>query len=252
MSEEQGGQAGAGGEGGGAGGGDERAWLSSIPENLRSHEAFKEVKTLPEVYQRFTDMTVKSKDMLAIPGDKATEEERAAFFGKLGRPESADKYTFTRPADLPEAIPYDDNVAAVYKQKFFELGISDKAASELTKMHLDLAKQGYEIQRKQEAEATEKAVNALKDEWKGDAFKENSELATRAFKKFGGEEAAKFIEETKINGLALGDHPMFLKIFSAVGKSISDDSFNAGRDGNNQQGQSDEDKAKARFPATYK
>jgi hypothetical protein len=246
MSEESG-QAG-GNEGGGTG--DDRAWLSSIPENLRAHEAFKEVKTLPEVYQGFADLKVRSKDMVAIPGENSTDEEKTAFFTRLGRPEAAEKYTITRPEGVPENL-YTPEVAEAMKGIFFKANLSDAQAQVINTEYSSMIKQGEELRIQTEKEATEKAINALKDEWKGDTFKENTEIAARAFKQFGGDEGQSFLEETKINGVSLGDHPQFLKIFFAIGKAISDDSAFSGRGGLKGE-MSEEDKAKARFPATYK
>jgi len=226
------------------------AWTAQLDKDLQGNERLTQFKTIGEMGKTFLELEGKSKNALFVPGEKATDEERAEFYAKLGRPESADKYSYTRPADLPDEIPYNAEVEAAYKQLFFKVGLSDAQAKEITETHLNLAKQGLEIQQKAEKEATEKAVNTLKDEWKGDAYKENSELAVRAFRELGGgAEAKAFIENTKVDGIALGNHPMFLKIFANIGKKISDDSINSGRDGHKGE-MSEEDKAKARFPNT--
>jgi len=234
-----------------ADGGDKApAWTAQLDKDLQGNERLTQFKTIGEMGKTLLELEGKSKNALYIPGETSTDEEKAAFYSKLGRPESPDKYTYTRPADLPPEIPYTAEVETVYKQLFHKVGLSDAQAKEITETHLNLAKQGLELQQKTEREETEKAINTLKDEWKGDAFKENSELAVRAFRELGGgEEGKKFIEETKVNGIPLGNHPIFLKIFANIGKQISDDRINSGRDGNNGE-LSEEDKAKARFPNT--
>lgn len=240
MSDEFSGEAGTG-EGGSASGGDERAWLSSIPENLRSHEAFKEVKTLPEVYQRFADMTVKSRELVAIPGEKSTDEERTAFYQKLGRPESSEKYSISKPEGLPEDIPYSVEQEAAFKNVAHSLNLTDAQAKGLYEWyHKELVipafqsnKDGLEAIERAEKAELEKAVNALKDAWKGDEFKVNIDSASRAFnliiEKAGiKDEALDFASGKKIDGLKVGDHPTFLKIFHYVSKAISDDSLHGG------------------------
>lgn len=227
------------------------AWTAQLDKDLQGNERLTQFKTIGEMGKAFLDTEGKLAGTITIPGEKATDEDRAAFYAKLGRPEAPDKYTFTKPADLPADVPYDPAVETAFKSLAHQQGLTDKQAGELHGWYYNLVKSGQEMQQKAEKEATEKAVNTLKDEWKGDAFKENTQLAVRAFQKFGGDEAKSFIENTKINGLALGDHPTFLKIFANIGKAISDDSVHSGRDGG-QQEMSDEDKAKARFPATYK
>lgn len=250
-------------------------WLAQLPDDLKANEILTSHATLGDFANahiatvgrvseldgkvkesdgKVTDLTKRLENALFVPGEKATDAERASFYAKLGRPETADKYSITKPADLPEGIQYSPEVETAFKQIAHESGLSDGQAGKLYGWYYGLVKAGYAQQAKAEKEATDAAVNALKDEWKGDSFKTNTELAARAFKKFGGEtpEIAKFIEETKVNGLPLGNHPMFLKVFAAIGKVISEDSMNAG-DRRGAGGEtSDEEKAKARFPATYK
>lgn len=237
-------EAGANGEGGENNGG-EKGWLSSIPENLREHEAFQGKENLSSVFKDYADLTVKSKDLLAIPGEDATDEDRAAFYAKLGRPEAAEQYELKTPEGLQEGL-HDEAVENAFKQLAFESGLSGDQASKLHGWYWNLVKSGQE----QSQQATEKAIDSLKDEWKGDAFKENTELAVRAFKQFGGDEAQKFIEETRVGGVSLGDHPMFLKIFAEIGKKIGDDTMGGDRSGSLDGVGSDEQVAKSRFPNT--
>lgn len=228
------------------------AWTAQLDKDLQTNERLTQFKTIGEMGKTFLDLEEKNKSALYIPGDKATDEEKAAFHAKLGRPEAADKYSFTKPADLPESIPYQPEVEQAFKQFAFDNGLSDSQAGKIHEWYYGLVKQGHDMQQKTEQQATETAINALKDEWKGDTFKENTELAARTFRKFGGDEARDFIDNTKINGVALGDYPIFNKVFAAIGKVISGDTINSGREGHNNDGLSDEDKAKARFPNTYK
>lgn len=62
---------------------------------------------------------------IRIPAEDAAAEEKAAFWSKLGRPESADKYEWQPPAQVNV-----DGVTAhhfnEFKAKAFELGISNK------------------------------------------------------------------------------------------------------------------------------
>jgi hypothetical protein len=238
-----------GGDGSGAG----AAWLSSVPENLRTNEAFKGIEKSSDAWQQFVDMKVKSKDALYIPGETATDAEKSAFYSKLGRPKTAEDYTITQPANYP--IEYDKNTESVFRSAFYEAGLSDESANKLWGKYHELVAQGHETSQKAEKEAHDAAVNALKDEWTGDKFKVNTEIASRAFSGIFDDaakqgEAKKFIEETKVNGLPLGNHPMFLKVFHQIGSIIGDDKINHGRDGSLESGMSDEERAQKRFPNT--
>jgi len=231
------------------------AWLSSVPENLRTNEAFKGIEKSSDAWQQFVDMKVNSETALQIPGDDATDEDRSAFMNKLGRPETAEEYTIAKPENLPNDVQYDENVEKVFKGVFHDVGLSDQNANKLWGKYHEMVAQGHEATQKAEKEAYDTAVNSLKDEWTGDKFKVNTEVAHRAFSGIFDDEgknaeAKKFIEDTKVNGLPLGNHPMFLKVFQQIGSIIGDDKINQGRGNGLESGASDEDKAKKRFPNT--
>ena len=243
-----------GNEHGGENTGSGAAWSSSVPENLRDNEAFKGIEKSSDAWQQFVDMKGRMESSVQIPGENATDEDRAAFYTKLGRPETADKYTITKPDTLPEGVQYSEDTEAIFKTAFHEVGLSDQAAQKLWGKYHEVVAQGYETQQKAEQAAHEAAINELKNDWTGDNFKVNTEIAHRAFTgifkdETKQEEAKKFIEETKINGLPLGDHPMFLKMFHKIGSVIGDDTINHGRGGLDS-GMTDEEKAKLRFPNT--
>lgn len=63
-----------------------------------------------------------------IPDDNTPENIRNEFYTKLGRPESADKYTWTPPEGLTVEGANADNFKA-FKQRCFEAGMTDKQVS---------------------------------------------------------------------------------------------------------------------------
>ena len=64
-----------------------------------------------------------------VPGKDATDEERAAFYTKLGRPEQPDKYQFEVPKELPENLPYNADMAAGFKGFAHGIGLSQQQAA---------------------------------------------------------------------------------------------------------------------------
>lgn len=243
---------GANGNAGGSGADQRPSWMASLPDDLKSDPVLAQFPSIGDASKALIGYKSSEGKTITIPGEDATEEQRQAFYGKIGRPETADKYTISKPTDLPEGIEYAPEIEAVFKEFAYKNGWTDAQAKEAYSWYWGLVKNGYAAREQQTIQATEAAVNKLKDEWKGDAFKVNSELATRAFKKFGGdsEEVTKFITEAKVDGVTLGNHPTFLKVFAAIGKAISDSSLgDGGRDGGGRE-LTDEEKAKARFPNT--
>lgn len=72
--------------------------------------------------QRYIGAAVK------IPGENAAREEVDAFYTKLGRPESADKYTWTPPDGISVEGATAENFKA-FKELCFKLGLSNKQTS---------------------------------------------------------------------------------------------------------------------------
>jgi len=235
--------------------GSDLGWRAALPDDLKNHDFVKDYAKPGDAIQAFVDLKTETSKMLRIPDEKSTDEERSAFLNALGRPQTAEEYNLAKPEGLPEDVPYDENISETFKGIFHEIGLSNSQAETIWGKYHDFIKSGYETSKKAEQEALDGAINSLKDEWTGDKFKENTELAHRAFTgifedKTKQEEAKTFIEETKINGLSLGDHPMFLKIFQQIGSVISDDRLNSGRGDGIQSGLSEEEQAKKRFPNT--
>lgn len=246
---------GGGNNAGGSGTVDRPAWLASMPDAFKQNEAFSQFPEAAKFYEKADQLLRAESKSIVIPDETATEQQRAAFFAKLGRPETADKYSLAKPEGLPETIPYSVEAEKAFRAVAHQEGLSDKQAKKIYDWYYDLAKTGYAQQEAAQKAANEKAVNALKDQWKGDEFKVNTELAARAFKKFAGDnpEVKDFIEQKQVDGIALGNHPVLLKLFHGIAKAIGDDTISAGeRGGQGGKGEmSDEERAKSRFPATY-
>lgn len=68
-----------------------------------------------------------AKDVIAVPGDNATDEQRAAFYSALGRPPEANGYAFTP----PDGQTVDAGMEKWARETFFKAGLSGAQASQL-------------------------------------------------------------------------------------------------------------------------
>jgi len=234
--------------------GNDLGWRSALPDNLKNHDYVKDFTKPGDAIQAFVDLKTEAGSMLRIPGENATDDERSAFLNKLGRPENPDAYTLTKPENMPEGL-YSEDTEKVFRTVFHEAGLNDTSAQKLWGKYHEMAMEGHKIQAQKEKEASEKAVNDLRDIWTGDKFNQNVETAHRAFsglfEKAEDQEAAKaFLAETKVGNLEIGNHPMFLKLFHRVGSIVGDDSMNFGRGVVDGSGMTDEEAAQKRFPNT--
>jgi hypothetical protein len=242
--------------GGNNGGGNERpVWLDSLPDAHKNNQSFYGFKEPAQAWDKFDSLLKAEGKTIVIPDEKATPEELKAFYAKLGVPETSDGYEFDK-ADI------EAEADKMFREVMFTSRIPKREAKAIHKAFVDMIGRGKEAMAKQKAEeeriekeSIDEAVNTLKDTWKGDLFKANTELAHRAFKNviawagIGEEEGKKFLEESKIGNLQIGNHPVILRLFHAIATKISNDSIGGDRGGIGGEG-SEEEKAKQRFPNT--
>lgn len=157
------------------------------------------------------------KSAILVPGAEATDEQRAEYYAKLGRPESAEKYDIK----LPDGAPLDEKLVGSFKGVAHQLGLSNEAAQKLTEWY---AGQASGIMEQGEA-AKEQQVAA----WKGELEKEwgwktpqNTAIAARALMTMieGNAEhpLVKMLDET-----GLGNHPAMIKFFFEQGLARGED-----------------------------
>ena len=101
-------------------------WKEFLPEDIRNEKCLDSVKhfgTLAKNYVNAQKMVGANK--VAIPGENATAEELNEFYSKLGRPESADKYT-TDKISLPNGITLDEDQIKSFREFAFNNGLNQK------------------------------------------------------------------------------------------------------------------------------
>lgn len=149
------------------------------------------------------------KSMVSLPGENATEEDINAFYNKLGRPESADKYDF----HIKEGN--NDVFAKEVAPLLYKAGISQKQLDVLAPQWDALVEQSKEKVAKQLEEEDNQAKDLLRKEWGAD-YDKNIELAKRAAQSAG------FQPEEIDQMVAAKGSAWVYKTMSKFGKLIGD------------------------------
>jgi hypothetical protein len=151
------------------------------------------------------------KSLLKIPSDKATPEEINAFYAKLGKPDSADKYEI-KGTDGTQINP---EIASWFKSVAFDSNLTPAQAAKLSEAYT--AKEAAMQTAAQEAMKAEAdmAMNDIKKEW-GGQFDERMTLAKRAGQTLGLSEA-----DIDMGVVALG--PKLYNMLAKVGDAIGED-----------------------------
>ena len=204
-------------------------WMTSVPKEFRDDKALWK----HEDFSSYLKESRENSDKLAgfdpekvvnIPGDDASDEDREAFYQKLGKPESAEGYELDDPG-FPEGLPRDEELEGLIKQWAHEANMPADALKSLVGEYNAYVAEIFKTAKAEQDKALQESTQALKTELKDD-YNEYVLKAQRAATKFGGDE---FITLLKDHGLE--SHPSFLKVFAEIGKAVSEDSALGGGTG---------------------
>jgi hypothetical protein len=189
------------------------AWMSQLSGDLLTNKDLTSFPTISDMGKAYLDAKGKLGEAVFLP---KTDEEKAAFYTKLGRPENPDKYQLDKPT-LPEGMAYDTEGEKAFRAEAHKLGISQSQMAGLYAMYNARQQQAYESAVSARDASVKSAEAALKKEW-GEEFKTNMELVNRLLKKHGGEELSAEFQKT-----SMGVNPALFKAFASIGKSLADD-----------------------------
>jgi hypothetical protein len=204
------------GDGGGIG------WRAQLPDTLKTNETFTAYKTVGELAQSHLETAGKVKEYegklaASIPKltDKATDEDRAAYYKAIGRPEKADDYAIT----VPEGVPKDEAAMKWFRDTSHKLGLSKQQGESLAAGYFEMMKGNIDTINKAYETRKAETVNKLKGEW-GGKYEENFDLAKKTAQKIGGEDIIKYLGETGI-----GNEPVIIKFMHKLGTMLSEAAF---------------------------
>ena len=158
-------------------------WTSSFDDSTKNVIQTKGWKSPADVVGSYANLEKllgadKAGRAIVPPKDDATPEEFAAFYNKMGRPETPDGYK------LP--VPEGDSgeFAKTAANWFHEAGVNSKQAEALAGKWNEFQTELAQQQNEQLAQQAEIDIQDLKKGW-GKDFEANSELAKRAIREAG-------------------------------------------------------------------
>jgi hypothetical protein len=244
----------------GSGGGNGADWTSSLPEGLRGNAAFKDVKDVGALAQRYADtqrpfaerlpekykndplfrdikddsglydsfanaqrLVGADKNRVALlPKDDKDVEGWNNFYKAQGRPDTADKYTFGKRADGSDYGESDVNFQKQMAPILHKMGV--------TQRQLDLGRGDWD---KLQADITaaaegtrkadmEKATAALRSKWGGD-YDGHIKDADAAIKHYGKQLGVGDQLTKELTASELGNSPALAMIFAHMGAQLRED-----------------------------
>ena len=194
-----------------------KTWKEAISEEFRNDpniEKFTEIDALAKSYINATQMI--GKDKVAVPNKNSTEDQWNEVYDKLGRPESADKYTLNAKS---EVVPIDENAIKQFAENAHQLGLNNKQAQGILEFYKNNM-EGMAQQAKVDTETAQaQSTQQLRQEW-GREFDTNIKKAGALAKANMNPE---ILDMQLKDGMRLGDHPEIIKGFAKIAGMMSED-----------------------------
>ena len=193
------------------------SWKDSISEDFRndpSIEKFTEIDALAKSYINATKMI--GQDKIVIPTKNSGQEAWDEAYAKLGRPESAEKYTLDVKSDV---VPFDETAIKSFAEQSHKLGLNNKQAQGILEFYKNNM-EGTAQQAKIDTEtAQSQAEQELRQEWGRDFEGKVKQAGALAKANINPE----VLDMTLSNGTRLGDHPEIIKGFAKIAGMMSED-----------------------------
>ena len=192
-------------------------WKESISETYRNDpniQKFTEIDALAKSYINATRMI--GQDKMIVPNKNFTEDQWEEAYIKMGRPESADKYSLDIKSDV---VPLDEQAIKSFQEQSFKLGLNNEQAKGV----LDFYKNNMEAQTQQakvDAETSQaQAQNLLRQEWGRDYDANIAKAKSLATANL----APEVFEMQLADGSRLGDNVDVIKGFAKIAGMMSED-----------------------------
>ena len=193
------------------------SWKDSISEAYRNDpniEKFTEIDALAKSYINATKMI--GQDKVVIPTNNSTEEAWSEVYDKLGRPESADKYSLDAKS---EVVNLDENAIKSFAEQSHKLGLNNKQAQGILEFYKNNM-EGTAQQSKIDTETAQaQAEQQLRQEWGRDFEGKVKQAGALAKANINPE----VLDMTLQNGTRLGDHPEIIKGFAKIASMMQED-----------------------------
>lgn len=185
-------------------------WRKQLKQEYWDHDEAKSIESPTQLFEAYLEQKRKNGEAIPQLPENPSEEDLAAFYKKIGAPDTANDYRLPKEDDVPEG----------YAGKLAEFA----AAAHLTQHQFEaLYRSNVEARKAQLAELEKQAgqtEKAVKKQYGQDAI----ETGLRIAKKLGGQKLRDKLE----GSLGVKADPDVMAFIAAVGQAIDEDSIELG------------------------
>lgn len=194
-------------------------WTNQLEESLKSNQTLKtfvDVQTLAKSYVNLRNLIGKNK--IVMPNENSTNEEWSEFYSATGRPDTAEDYNITKPADVPDEL-FSKDLAQTAQKLFFDLGLNTKQAEGLIAFNTQNILQTVQNDQNTQEMAVTEARENLEKEW-GSAYDQRVQWGNVALAK--GVEGDQEYQDRLTS--KYGNDPDFIRLMSRFGRDLAEHS----------------------------
>jgi len=195
-------------------------WRAALPSEFKEHDFVKTftkpgdfVKSALEIKTERDSLKTKVEGAIFKPDEKATPEQREAFYRSLGKPEKATEYELPK----PEGMDADPTVVAWAQNTFHKAGVSKEQAAQIGGEWNNFMAEMAKANKEAVAKARTEAETKLKAEM-GAEYPAAVELTKRFLTKHAKPEDMAFLDES-----GMGNHPALIRMIVDFAKKTGED-----------------------------
>jgi len=194
-----------------------KSWKETISEEFRNDpniQKFTEIDALAKSYINATKMI--GQDKMVVPNNNFTDDQWSDAYSKMGRPESADKYSLNIKSDV---IPFEETAIKSFQEQAHKLGLNNQQAQGVLDFYKNTTEGSIQQSKVDTETAQAQAQQSLRQEW-GREYDANISKAKSLAKANVSPEV--LLMELK-DGTRVGDHPEIVKGFAKIANLLSED-----------------------------
>ena len=199
------------------------AWMAQLEGDLKSDKSLTRYKTISELGKAHRELEGKLAKSVVLPDDKATDEDRNAFYKRLGVPEKPSDYKLDK-VELPKGYSYEAKSEEEFKNIAHKLHLTAEQAKEAHAWYVGAMVKALKDNLRAVRTSMEECQKTLRADF-GDNFNAEMTHTQRAFDLFAnGDDEIKQL----FNKSGLGNHPKIVKAFNRLGKAMGEAPFTRG------------------------
>lgn len=175
-------------------------------------------KGIPDIVGSYAELEKKQSQVVSIPNETATEEDKARYRTAIGVPEKPEDYKLEK-VELPEGLTTDEEMQKAFLQVVHVAGLNDGQVNAIHQWYMKtIGEQIVAAQKVVKTTAAEAQAALRKD--LGADYDAAQTYMERGFAQFGSLPVKVLFDKTGIS-----NDPEVIKMFVKIGKAMSEHGF---------------------------